>query len=69
MIYAYFISEDYRLKHCLLGFWKVNKAKSSQLIAEITANVINNYKIGQNLRAFMMDNAMDNNTILKELAI
>jgi hypothetical protein len=46
----------------------VNRAKSSQLIAEITANVINDYKISQNLGAFIMDNAMDNNTMLKELA-
>ena len=46
----------------------MNKAKSSQLIIEITANVINDYKIGQNLKAFIMDNTMDNNTILKELA-
>jgi hypothetical protein len=45
----------------------VNRAKSGQLIVEITANVINNYKISQNLRAFIMDNATDNNTMLKEL--
>jgi len=66
-ICAYFISEEYKLKYYLLGFRKVNRAKSGQLIAEITADVINDYKIGQNLRAFIMDNAMDNNTILKEL--
>jgi hypothetical protein len=46
----------------------VNRAKSGQLIAEIIVNVINDYEIGQNLRAFIMDNAIDNNTILKELA-
>jgi hypothetical protein len=46
----------------------VNRAKSSQLIAEITVNVINNYEIGQNLRVFIMDNTIDNDTILKELA-
>jgi len=45
----------------------VNGAKSGQLIVEITANVINNYEIGQNLRAFIIDNATDNNTMLKEL--
>ena len=45
-ICAHFISKEYKLKHCLLGFRKVNGAKSSQLIAEITANVINNYEIG-----------------------
>jgi len=66
-IYAYFISEEYKHKHCLLGFRKVNGAKSGQLIAEITANIINNYEIGQNLGAFIIDNATDNNTILKEL--
>ncbi len=43
-------------------------AKSGQNIAEITAKVINDYEIGQNLGAFMMDNAKDNNTMLKELA-
>jgi len=67
-ICAYFISEEYKLKHYFLGFWKINRAKSSQLIAEITANIINNYKIGQNLRVFMMDNVTNNNIILKELA-
>ena len=67
-IYAHFISKEYKLKYYLLGFRKVNKAKSNQLIAEITANIINNYKIGQNLRAFIIDNTTDNNTILKELA-
>ena len=67
-ICAHFISEEYKLEHCLLGFQKVNGAKSGQLIAEITANVINDYKIGQNLRVFIMDNATDNDTMLKELA-
>jgi hypothetical protein len=46
----------------------VNGAKSGQLIAEITADVINDYEIGQNLGAFMMDNATDNDIMLKELA-
>jgi len=46
----------------------VNRAKSGQLIAEIIADVINNYEIGQNLGAFIMDNATDNDTMLKELA-
>ena len=45
----------------------MNGTKSGQLIIEITANIINDYKIGQNLRAFIMDNTTDNNTILKEL--
>ena len=67
-IYTHFISKEYKLKHCLLGFQKVNRAKSGQLITEITANVIKDYKIGQNLRAFIMDNTIDNNTMLKELA-
>ena len=67
-IYTHFISEEYKLKYYLLGFQKVNKAKSGQLIIEIIADIINNYKIGQNFRAFIMDNTMDNNTMLKELA-
>jgi hypothetical protein len=45
-IYAYFISEEYKLEYCLLGFQKVNKVKSGQLIVEITVNVINDYEIG-----------------------
>ena len=45
----------------------MNGVKSGQLIAEITVNVINNYKIGQNLKAFIIDNIMDNNTMLKKL--
>ena len=45
-IYAHFISKEYKLEHCLLGFWKMNGVKSSQLIVEITANVINDYEIG-----------------------
>ena len=45
----------------------MNKAKFGQLIIEITANVINDYEIGQNLGAFIMDNATDNDTMLKEL--
>jgi len=44
-IYAYFISEKYKLKYYFLGFRKVNGAKSGQLIAEIIADVINNYEI------------------------
>ena len=67
-IYTHFISKEYKLEYYLLGFQKVNRAKSGQLIVEITANVINDYKIGQNLRAFIMDNTTDNNTMLKELA-
>ena len=66
-ICAHFISKEYKLEYCLLGFWKVNGAKSSQLIVEIIVNVINDYKIGQNLGAFIIDNATDNDTILKEL--
>ena len=42
--------------------------KSGQATGEITAGVINDYEIGQNLGAFMMDNAKDNDTALKELA-
>ena len=66
-IYTYFISKEYKLKYYLLGFRKVNKAKFGQLIIEITANIINDYKIGQNLRAFIIDNATDNDTMLKKL--
>jgi len=46
----------------------VNRAKSGQLIAEITADIINDYEISQNLGVFIIDNATDNNTMLKELA-
>ena len=38
------------------------------MITEIIAKVINDYKIGQNLSVFIIDNTRDNNTILKELA-
>ena len=37
------------------------------MITEITAKVINDYKISQNLSVFIIDNTRDNNTILKEL--
>jgi hypothetical protein len=67
-ICSHFIDDDFKLIHCLLGFRKVYGAKSGQHIAEITADVINDYEIGQNLGAFMMDNAGDNDTMLKELA-
>jgi hypothetical protein len=67
-ICAHFISEDYKLVHCLLGFRKVHGDKSGQLIAEITSKVVNDYELGQNLGAFMMDNARDNDTALRELA-
>ncbi len=43
------------------------RAKSGLIITEITAKVINNYKISQNLSIFIIDNTRDNNTILKEL--
>ena len=42
--------------------------KSGKGMAEMTGNAINDYKIGQNLGAFMMDNARDNDAALKELA-
>lgn len=67
-ICSHFIDKDCKLVHCLLGFKKVRGAKSGQMIAEITAKVINDYEIGQNLGAFMMDNARDNDAMLKELA-
>jgi hypothetical protein len=65
---AHIINKDYNLVHCLLGFRNVHGVKSGQGIAEITANVINDYEIGQNLGAFMMDNAGDNDAAVKELA-
>ena len=67
-ICSHFIDDDFKLIHCLLGFRKVYGAKSGQHIAEIAADVINDYEVGQNLGAFMMDNAGDNDTMLKELA-
>ena len=67
-ICSHFIDDAFKVTHCLLGFRKVYGVKSGQHIAEITANVINDYEIGQNLGAFMMDNAGDNDTMLKELA-
>lgn len=65
---AHFIDEEYELVHCLLGFRSTNGAKSGQATGEITAKVINDFEIGQNLGAFMMDNARDNDTALKELS-
>jgi hypothetical protein len=67
-ICAHFIDKDYKIVHCLLGFKSVYGEKSGQATGEITAGVINDYEIGQNLGAFMMDNAKDNDTALKELA-
>jgi hypothetical protein len=67
-ICAHFVDKDYKLVHCLLGFRSVFGAKSGQATGEITAGVINDYEIGQNLGAFMMDNAKDNDAALKELA-
>lgn len=65
---AHFIGENYELVHCLLGFSESNGAKSGQATGEITARVINDFEIGQNLGTFMMDNARDNDTALKELS-
>jgi hypothetical protein len=42
--------------------------KSGKGMAEMMGNAINDYKIGQNLGAFMMDNARDKGAALKELA-
>lgn len=67
-ICAHFVDDEYKLVHCLIGFRSVFGAKSGQATGEITAGVINDYEIGQNLGAFMMDNAKDNDTALKELA-
>ncbi len=53
--------------HCLLGFKDTKGVKAGDMIAGIIAKVINDYEVGQNLGAFMMDNAGDNNTMLKEL--
>src|SRR6266480_5424890 len=55
------------LVHCLLGFKDIKGVKASDMIAGIIAKVIDDYEVGQNLGAFMMDNAGDNDTILKEL--
>jgi hypothetical protein len=65
---AHFIDEEYELVHCFLGFRSANGAMSGQATGEITAKVINDFEIGQNLGAFMMDNARDNDTALKELS-
>jgi hypothetical protein len=67
-ICAHYINKEFQLVHCLLGFRNVNGVKSGQCTAEITANVINDYNIGQNLGGFMMDNAKDNDTALQGLA-
>ena len=67
-ICAHFINEDFKIVHCLLGFRDVKGVKSGQGTAEITAKVINDYEIGDNLGGFMMDNARDNDTALQALA-
>jgi hypothetical protein len=67
-ICAHFINEDFKIVHCLLGFRDVKGVKSGQGTAEITAKVINDYEIGDNLGGFMMDNAGDNDTALQALA-
>jgi hypothetical protein len=54
--------------HCLLGFRSMYGTKSGQAVGEVTAGVITEYGIGQNLGAFVMDNARDNDAALKELA-
>ena len=51
-ICAYFIDEDFKLMHCLLGFRDVNGVKSGQ----------------GNLGGFMLDNARDNDPALQVLA-
>jgi hypothetical protein len=51
------IDEDYKLVHCLLGFQSVHGAKSAHTTREITARVINDFKIGQDIGAFMIDSA------------
>jgi len=67
-ICGHFIDEDYKLVHCLLGFKDTKGVKAGNMIAGIVAKVIDDYEVGQNLGAFMMDNAGDNDTMLKELA-
>jgi len=64
---AHFI-EDYKPVHCLLGFKRVCGKKSGLAVADIITDVIDDYEVGQSLGAFMMDNAKDNDTALKELA-
>lgn len=67
-ICGHFIDEDCTLVHCLLGFKDTKGVKAGEMIAGIIAKVIDDYEVSQNLGSFMMDNAGDNDTMLKELA-
>jgi hypothetical protein len=65
---TYFINKDYKLQYILLGLSQLEGPKTGENISLVIKDVVKAYEFGHKLGAFMIDNAKDNNSTLKELS-
>jgi hypothetical protein len=65
---AQFIHEEGRLNSLVLAIKEVEKEHSGENIAKYLLDVIKDYEIKKNLGYIVIDNALDNNTIISSLS-
>lgn len=67
-IVAHYISESGQLEHAVLALRELDGKHSGANMADCVMEVINDYGIASKVGDFMMDNADNNNTMMKALS-
>jgi hypothetical protein len=68
-ITAYVISEDWKFQEHLIGFEHLSGSHTGENMARLVMGVLKEYEIHQRLFAVTADNAANNNTLRKHLAL
>jgi hypothetical protein len=66
---AHFIAENGELQHPVLALKQLKEEHSSENLAQLVIEVVQDYKIPLKLGYFIMDNARNNDTLIVELSI
>jgi hypothetical protein len=68
-ITGYYITDSWKYQEVMLAFRVLTGRHSGKTLAQLTASVLRQYKIQRQLLAVTADNASNNNTLRKELAL
>jgi hypothetical protein len=64
-----FRDSDDRPKKCILGLPKLIERHTGENIVRQIINIVQEYKIGDKIRYFTLDNASNINTLIEELTL
>ncbi|KAG6995755.1 hypothetical protein G7Y79_00042g078600 [Physcia stellaris] len=67
-IVSHFVNEDMQQQTLLLALKKVQKTHSGENLTQIVLQTLDDYEIRNNLSYFVMDNAKNNDTMLKTIS-